>query len=633
MEGESMERTVGTNLLLQMMRNRVYEVDEEYYLYLNEIEDKLLERETVSSDEWETIFKESGLSQDEYENFKKVWIEAYVRYYFFKEALKELPSTTDLNTVRRIVTVDDLAYPTILKLKLAYVYGDRIPVYESMVERWVSDEYVVQWLKYETYRKLGNYWDMDFASDHSVFDSIYKYNRASLEGLDSVKYILKSAKNINDSKNVLLFTLYSYNSMLLPEVPLDYIKKKYTKYCEDKDILKYLNEVFQSLPSCITSLNARSLEVAIELGIIQKETLGKTNLLSKDEEHIEHVFHSLWKYFEIYNARVIADYYYEDDGVDNEGFEESSATFSIKKRYLLSAMKQFKKFPTGLASEFAKVDGEEFTEDEFYKAANKIWERYNLHLKGVWSEALICGFYIPKFIRRKLEPFCNVDELLMNTIVEDLADRDMLTTLVYYYMTDTNGWERFRDSRLQSVLNNNFRSYWYALNIDETEDVSPYRSVLSNSIPGRVVLFTSLEVHNDECHRYLVSNDKFSILSSKLENQFRVIANFKLFLESRLYGDLIGIDEVRSILQEYPEYILDAFNKIVADGMTMFSRESICTILDCSLDYYLQYVKEKGYVTGSDMLKLKNEHLKSLTKDKVRASNAKAADIFFGKGK
>lgn len=550
---------------------------------------------------------------------------------FFKEALKELPNTTDINAVRRIVTVDDLAYPEILKMKLAYVYGSKIQEYESIVEKWTFDEYVVEWLKYETYRKLGNYWDMDFASDHSVFDSIYKYNRASLEGLDSVKYILKSAKTIDDSKNVLLFTLYSYNSMLLPEVPLDYIKKKYTKYCEDKDILEYLNEVFQSLPSCITSLNSHSLEVAIELGIIQKETLGKTNLLSKDKEHIEHVFYSLWKYFEIYNARVIADYYYEDDGINNEGFEGSQATLSIKKRYLLSAMKQFKKFPTGLASEFAEVDGEEFTEDEFYKAANRIWERYNLHLKGVWSEALIRSFYIPKFIRRKLEPFCNVDELLMNATIEDLADREMFATLVYYYMTDTNGWERFRDSRLQSVLNNNFRSYWYALNIDETEDISPYRSILSKNIPGRVVLFTSLEVHNDECHRYLVSNDKFSILSSKLENQFRVIANFRLFLESRLYGDLINIDEVRSLLQDYPGYVLDAFNKIVENGMTEFSRESIGTILDCSLDYYLQYVKEKGYVTGSDMLELKNEHLKLFTKDKARVSNAKAADIFFGK--
>lgn len=392
-----------------------------------------------------------------------------------------------------------------------------------------------------------------------------------------------------------------------------------------------MNEVFQSLPSCITSLNAHSLEVAIELGVIQKETLGKTTLLSKDKEHIEHVFHSLWKYFEIYNNRVVADYY-ENEGIDDEGFEGSSATFSIKKRYLLYAMKQFKKFPTSLASEFAGVDGEEFTEDEFYKAANRIWKRYNLHLKGAWSEALIRGFYIPQFIRRKLEPFCNVNELLMNTVIEDLADRDMLISLVYYYMTDTNGWERFRDSRLQSVLNNNFRSYWYALNIDETEDISPYRSMLSKSIPERVVLFTYLEVNNDECHRYLMSNDKFSILSSKLENQFRVIANFKLFLESRLYGDLISIGEVRNLLQEYPEYILDAFNKIIANGMTMFSRESIYTILDCSLDYYLQYVKEKGYVTGSDMLKLKNEHLKSLTKDKARVSNAKAADIFFGKG-
>ena len=109
-------------------------------------------------------------------------MEAYVRYYFLKEALKDLPNTTDINTVRRIITVDDLAYPSILKLKLAYIYGDRIPIYESIVERWVSDEYVVQWLKYETYRRLGDYWDIDFASDNSVFDSIYKYKGKSLEG-------------------------------------------------------------------------------------------------------------------------------------------------------------------------------------------------------------------------------------------------------------------------------------------------------------------------------------------------------------------------------------------------------------------------------------------------------------------
>lgn len=139
-----MERTVGTSLLLQMMRNRVFEVEEEYYLYLNAIEDKLLGHETVSISEWKGIFKESNLSQDEYENFKKIWIEGYVRYYFFRRALKDLPNNTDVNTVRRIVTIDDFAYPEILKMKLAYVYGNKIQEYESIVERWVSDEYVMQ---------------------------------------------------------------------------------------------------------------------------------------------------------------------------------------------------------------------------------------------------------------------------------------------------------------------------------------------------------------------------------------------------------------------------------------------------------------------------------------------------------
>lgn len=56
-----MERTVGTSLLLQMMRNRVHEVEDEYYLYLNAIEDKLLERQVISNSEWQILFNESGL--------------------------------------------------------------------------------------------------------------------------------------------------------------------------------------------------------------------------------------------------------------------------------------------------------------------------------------------------------------------------------------------------------------------------------------------------------------------------------------------------------------------------------------------------------------------------------------------
>lgn len=627
-----MERTVGTSLLLQMMRNRVYEVDEEYYLYLNAIEDKLLERETISNSDWQSLFDESGLPKEEQHNFNKVWIEAYIRYYFFRKCLKDLPNTTDINTVKRIVTIDDLAYPEILKMKLAYVYGDKISVYESLIERWTSDEYVTEWVIYETYRKLGDYWDIDFASDNSVFDSIYKYKRKSLEGLDPTKYILEGVNNVNDLENLLLFTFYCYNDMSLPRVPVEYVKKEYEWYAESKEkgILKYLDKI----PSFATigTVNTPSLRVALELAIIQKEVGDKDRLLNKDEEHIAYVLHSFWKCLEVYTYRVINDYYYKDDGVDNERFFGVSKAFSVKKRYLVYEMKHCKEFPSKLASEFSKVDTEEFTEDEFYKTANKLWKRCNLHLKRVWYEAVIRGFYIPIFIKKKLGQFCNTNKLLMSVTINDLADRDMLITLIYYYITEVCRWVGLRDFRLKDILNNNFKGYWYAVTIDEYEDILPYREMLSRSIPERGILFMSLEADDVECNRYLMSNDKFSILSNKLENQFRVIANFRLFLESRLYGDLIDIDEVRNLLHDYPGYILDAFNKIVENRMTEFSRESIDTILDCSLDYYLEYVRKKDYVTGSGMLELKNEHLKSLT-EKTRVSNTKAADIFFGKVK
>ena len=625
-----MERLVGTSLLLQMMRNRVYEVEDEYYLYLNAVEDKLLERQVISDSEWQNLFNESGLPKEEQNNFNKVWIEAYVRYYFFRKCLKDLPNTTDTNTVRRIVTIDDLAYPEILKMKLAYVYGDKIPVYESLIERWTSDEYVTEWVTYGTYRKLGDYWDVDFVSDHSAFDSVYKYNRASIEGLDSVELILESAKNFNDLENVLLFTLYTYNSTPLPRVSLDYIKEKYAEYCKgkDKDFLKYVNEI----PSSMDTLNAYSLRVALELAVVQKELAGIDRLIDKDKEHIKYVLDSLFKDIDIHSDRVIKDSFYSTVFTEDDVYAFRSDTeFSVKKRYLVYEMKHCKGFPARLASEFAEVDAEEFTENEFYKVASKLWEGYNLRLKRVWFEAIMRGFYIPVFMKEKLGQFCNTNELLMNFTINDLIDRDIFHTFIYYYLTDTNNWNLVKDTMVKIILNNRFRGFWYAYAIDETDDVLPYSEILSKSIVGRVSLFISLDVGAGVCNPYLVSNDRFSICSTKLDGDFRNVTNFRLFLESRLYGDLMDIDEVRRLLQDYPEYILISFNTVVERGMTKFSRESIDTLLDCSIDYYLKYVRDEGYVTVGDMLKLKNEHLKSLTKDKARVSNAKAADIFFGK--
>lgn len=242
------------------------------------------------------------------------------------------------------------------------------------------------------------------------------------------------------------------------------------------------------------------------------------------------------------------------------------------------------------------------------------------------------GFYIPVFMKEKLGQFCNTDELLMNFTVDDLIDRDEFHTFIYYYLTDTNNWSLVKDTIVKIILSNKFRGFWYAFAIVETGGVSLYRSLLNRSIIERVSLHKSLDVGNNVCNPYLVSNDIFSICSTKLDGQFKDVANFRLFLGNRLYGDLIGIDDVRKLLQDYPDYILTSFNEIVENGMTKFNRESIDLILDCSLDYYLKYVKERDFsLTYLDMLNVKDEYLKSLTKKETSVSNSKAADIFFGK--
>lgn len=620
-----MERIVGTSLLLQMMRNRVFEVNEEYYLYLNKVEDKLLKYETVSLGEWEGIFKGSNLSQDEYGNFKKIWIEAYVRYYFFRKALKDLPNTTDINTVRRIVTIDDFAYPLILMLKLAYVYGNKIQDYESIIERWTSDEYVTQWLKYETYRKIGDYWDMDFASDHSAFDSVYKYNKASIEGLDSVESVLESAKNVNDLKNVLLFTFYTYNSMLLPRVSADYVKAKYSGYCKgkEKSFLKYLDEI----PSSMATLNAYSLRVIIQLNIIKSELSGKDRITSDNKSHIKDILDSLHKCINVHSDNLIKDPHYLTSLIEYTVYAfKSDPGFSMKKRYLVYEMKHCKGFSAELASEFAEVDTEEFTEDEFYKTANRLWGYHSSLFKRVWYEAVMRGFYLPVCMKEKLGQFCNTNELLMNITINDLVDCDIFLTFIYYYLTDTNNWGLVKNTVAKIILNNRFRGFWYAYAIDEIDNM-----LLSKSISAEVSLHKSLDVGSDVCDPYLVSNDRFSVCYARLEGVFLEVVNFRLFLESRLYGDLISIDEVKSYLKDYPEYITDAFLKVIDKRMTKFSRESIDLIIDCSLDYYLKNEREDAHYIGYiGLIDLKNEALKSFSK-KSNISNSKAANIFFGK--
>lgn len=623
---------VGTSVILQMMRNRVFEVEDEYYLYLNKVEDKLIKCETVSISEWVHLFSESGLPEEEYDNFYKIWIESYVRYYFFRESLRDLPNTTDINTVRKIITVNDFAYPAILKLKLAYVYGNKISDYDSLVTKWLSNKYVLKWLDYRTYRKLDEYWDMEFVSGDSVFRSVLNYERKSIEDLDSIDYIPWFSKTIDDIKNLMRFTLYCYNDMISPRVSIDYIKKKYSEYCKgkDKDFLKYLNEI---LSFSTDTLNARSLRISLELAIVQKEIIGKDRLLIKDKVHIKDVLESLCKCLEVYTYRVIKDSYYLTDFTGDDVYVFRSDTgFSVKKRYLVYEMKHCKGFPAELSSYFARVDAEEFTENEFYKVANKLWEGYNLRLKGVWFDAVMRGFYIPVFMKEKLEQFCNTDELLMNFTVDDIVDRDEFHTFIYYYLTDTNNWNLVKNTIVKIILSNKFRGFWYAFAIVETGGVLLYSSLLNRSIIERVSLHKSLDVGNNVCNPYLVSNDGFSICSTKLDGQFKDVANFRLFLENRLYGDLIDIDDVRRLLQEYPDYILTSFNEIIGNELTKFSRESIDLLLDCSLDYYLKYVKEQDFsLTYLDMLNVKDEYLKSLTKKETSVSNSKAVDIFFGK--
>ncbi len=625
-----MTTVVNTQVILQMMRNRVHEVKDEYYLYLNEIEDKLMEYKKISISEWESLFKKSNLPQGEYRNFRKIWVEAYVRYHFFRDALKELPNTTNTDTARRLVTVNDLAFMHILKLKLAYAYGDQISDYDAIINRWINNEYVVEWLKYESYRKLNGHWDIGFASNRSVFNSVLKYKRGSLEGLDSTKFILRGVNTVDDLENMLRFTLYCYDDMILPRTDLDTIKWEYINYSKGKPTQGYLSELFKLIDPGMNTFNLYSLEVMLELCIVRKELAGEEKLTEEDVDHVEFVLDGMREYTEAINGRIVLDNCFkEKDTVEGNIFQGSTG-LSVNKRYLLYAMRHYDEFSKEMVSEFAKTTIEEFTEKEFIRFAQQTWSGYRLHTMELWYQALMFGNYIPKYVRQELGCFCNTDELLMTLEVNDLSDDGFFKDMVYYYMTTTRYWGDLNRRVSKYILKNGYLIDWYEL-LEDRDKVLKYSSFLSHMIPGRAFLFHALQVDNDEYNRYLVSNTRYSFYVYGNEETFRLIANFKVYLESRLYGDLITLKEVRGLLQGYPEYILSAFDALVNSWNLKVSRESLDLILDLCLVYYLKYQKEgTNLLEPGEVLRLKNECMASMNK-KTRISNTKAADIFFGK--
>lgn len=624
-----MQEVVNTQVILQMMRNRVFEVEDEYYLYLNGIEDKLMEHKKISISEWEDLFKESNLPQEEYRNFRKIWIESYVRYHFFKEALKDLPNTADLNTARRLITVNDFAYPSILKLKLAYVYGNQITNYDSLIAKWVSNEYVVKWLEYKSYRKLDDYWDMDFANDNSVFTSILNYKREQLEGLDNVKDILEKVETLTMLKDMLRFNMYCYNDMSLAEVTLNHAKEEYTKYVENTEDFKRVQGIFQETLYPIQIVNAFSLRSLLELCIVQKERPNTCILLDSDKAHLSYVLESYLGVLS-YSHSVVRRCLEKRMAHESVYFYENSECL-VHKNYLMYAMKHCEKFPNELMPEFDNIHKEEYNKDDFINITSRIWKDHNLNTEEVWITALMYGFYIPRFIKRTLRFYCNTNELLMNLTINDICDRKFLTVLVSYYITNYEYWNVLKRSRLESILYNGFVDSWCTLVKD---NVLQDRFEVDSDLLVPALFRKPRYALYKEYNCYLMSNDWYGFYYSNFsKDKFIHFVNFRLFLESRLYGCLISIEEARDILRNYPKEILTSLDEITKNGITKVSRESIDLVIDCCITYYIAFKKLNfKYNSGDYILGVKNDFLKSLPGKEV-FNNTKAADIFFGKVK
>ena len=633
---------VKLKVLMRILESGLYDTDDSYAFYLNRITSELGSREEFSYEDWCNLIPLLGIKKESYYLFKRVWLEAYMRFSFLQYTLDQDASDYNKHLAKKIIKVDDLKYPDILRLKLAYACSS-IKAVDTVYNRLIENEYVERWVSYGVIKNLDLLWDTGFAKNPEVFNSILSYTPEEKYTLDSMKSIYYGTNNEQDFYNVFMFTVNCINQDCKIRFSVLDMISTYQKYVAHKEGFpgnRFMDEVFSNA-TLLKYLNVQALTKLIRYTALKQrlQNVSKDFTKFEESEYYAKVYsYIVDEYKQFYNTGFELFKYLHDHCKNriilgnmtfySQGYIECSINDTVHRDLLSYGMRHychldFDKVINSLYS----TNFVYFTVEEFIKVVNSYVPEYNNDdaLAYIWLDAYIQYYYIPKALSFNFEMLCNIEQLRFLITPEVIFDRNLFTTIVHYckdiscFMgidieSGINGF--YSNMHLQTWLKCQTSKSRYNLRdiiLSIDEDYVKSISKLGNLLPLYKTSFSEIA--------YLLPIDKDSA-----ESVFKL----KLFLDALVEDySIVDKSDMVKIIQSHKPEIVPIFESIIGDELHQFIPDSLPDILEFCALCEVVYGQDLDFFkyTLNDIVKMKDEYLGKSVQNKA------AADLFFGVGK
>lgn len=406
-------------------------------------------REEFSYEDWCNLIPLLGTPKESHYRFKRVWLEAYIRFSFLSSTLNQDIPDYNKHLAKKIIKAEDLKYIEVLRLKLAYACSS-IKAIDTIYNQLIENEYVDQWINYSLIKKLDLLWDTGFTKSREVFNSILSYVPEEKYILDSMKNIYYVTNNEQDFYNVFMFTVNCINQDCETRFSVLDMISTYKKHVAHKDGFpgnEFMDNVFSNA-TLFKYLNVQALTELIHYTVLNQrlQNVGKDLTKFEESTYYEDVYSDiveeckqfykigpeLFKY--LYND-CKNSIYLGNMNFYSQGYRDYYINAVVNRDSLVVGMRYY--FHDDLdkvISSLYSTDSVYFTVEDFIRVVNSHVPEYNNDdaLAYIWTDAYIKYYYTPKALLFNFERLCNIEKLMLLVTPEVIFDRYLSTVIVHY---------------------------------------------------------------------------------------------------------------------------------------------------------------------------------------------------------
>lgn len=610
-----------------MLENGVYDTDNYYPFYLSRMNNKLDLQEEFSYDEWCDLIPLLGIAKSSYYLFKRVWLGTYVRFSFLPSTLDQEIKDYDKYVAKKIIQADDLAYPYILKLKLAYVCFSAITV-EALYIQLIDNIYVQEWLKVGVIQNLGLLWDTEFTKSPEVFDSILRYVSGTKYSLNLPKDIYYTTDNEQDFYNVFMFTTNCVNQDSELRFPITDIISTYQQTVMRKDGFPdshFMNDMYRN-STLFRYLNLDAFEMLLKYtNIMQrvKESNREFTYFRKHDYYInvsEYITNE-YKYFSNTALELFKNLYNScktpvhlgNMTFFSKGECDSYIDETVHRDFLNLVISNydFEKKEKMIKSLYSE-DFVYFRKEDLTKVVHSYVPNFSDDdtLNYIWLDAYIRYYYIPRALSVKFGMICDTNYLKLMMEPGLVFNKSLFTAVIHYCRSIFRSFDEDIDNAITDFYDNKLLQEWSHHTESERYNIFEDIKFMDNEFS-----LNSIKLVGKVFPIYKTSyaHMMYDLVDSPKE-LMEVVFKFKLFLDT--LGEKHNLTDkgvLISILRRYNTEIVSEFDAIIGDDIYKFNIESVHDILEffdlCKI-VYVSYIE---------------------TEEKCAAvHNKDAADLFFG---